>query len=96
MRWILAGLFVLVLAAPAAGACRDVWDCSRGPCRQEQVCDSPFDKPLPPPIGIPPTPLPPPNSPFAPPALPPAGTTSCQQVYICDNAGRCSWRTVCQ
>jgi hypothetical protein len=96
MRLMISGLFTLILASPAAGACRDVWDCSRGPCRQVQVCDSPFDKPLPPPVAIPPTPLPPPNNLFLPPALPPLGATSCHQVYLCDNFGRCSWQNVCQ
>jgi len=47
------------------------------------------------PLELQPLPPLPTIRPIQPPALPPIGTRTCQQRYICDK-GQCTWRTVCQ
>lgn len=86
---------VLVTPLQVIAACRWTWDCSRGPCRQVQVCDDSLDMPTIRPPAI--APIPPPSiAPIPPPTLPPLGTSQCRQAYLCDNFGRCHWETVCR
>lgn len=93
---ILGSVLLLAFADPAAARCHVEWDCSGGyPCRQVQICDNSIDLPSIPPPGI--SPIPPPSiRPIPQPVVPPVGTTQCQPTYLCDNFGRCAWRTTCQ
>jgi hypothetical protein len=99
-RWPIIGalavLFLAVMASGAVAACRYEWDCSRGyPCRQVPVCTGPLEIPPPQPPGV--SPIPPPTiQPIPQPTVPPVGTRSCRPTYLCDNLGRCAWRTVCE
>lgn len=88
--------FVLFTASLADAACRWEFDCTRGyPCRQVQICDGALDVPAIRPPAI--SPIPPPSiAPIPTPTIPPIGTQRCRQAHICDNAGRCSWQTVCE
>jgi hypothetical protein len=86
---------VLALTGTANSACRQVWDCSRGPCQNRQVCDSTLDIPAISTPTVPPV-VAPSIAPIQSPTLPPVGTSSCRQAYLCDSLGRCSWQNVCR
>lgn len=90
--WVIAGL---VNAEVAGAACRWEWDCSRGPCRQVQVCDSTIDVPAIRPPAIAPIPAPS-IAPIPQPTVPPIGTSECRQARLCNSWGQCSWQTVCR
>jgi hypothetical protein len=82
-------------AASAEARCRWVWDCSRQPCEQIELCDSTTD-----PRAIRPTEVPPiPRTTVTPiptPMNPPTGTRECRQANVCTAAGQCKWETVCR
>lgn len=96
LRVLLLVLFLNLFATPPALAdCRWTWDCSKGSCRQVQVCDSTIDSPRirPPEIA----PIPSPSiEPIPRPTIPPVGTSQCAQRYLCDSRGNCNWQTVCR
>ena len=94
MKTLMMMCLLLATAAPASAACRWDFDCSSSPCRQVQLCDSTIDLPAIRPPAIPPIAMPS-IKPIAPIGLPPLGTRSCQQKYICAGGG-CSWQSVCQ
>jgi hypothetical protein len=100
IRWALA---LLLLLAPAAGAaCRKEWDCTKGyPCARVETCDSVFQgSPIPLSSAeqsprVSPTP-PRPASAIPRSVVPPFGTSSCAEAFICGDDGKCSWQTRCR
>jgi hypothetical protein len=94
---LLAGL-LLIGPSPSYAACKWVWDCSNlgGECQHKPVCQSPIDIVPAEPPGLPPIAPARPIKPIETPGLPPPGAQSCQQRYICEAAGQCAWRRVCQ
>ncbi len=96
MKYVLA-LFLVVSGVAAANAgCIWRFECDQaGNCRQVPICDSTLDiAPIKPPAIAPIvlTPI----APISRPVLPPLGTSSCRQAYICNNWGQCGFQTVCQ
>ena len=82
-------------ASPVLAACQWRWDCTRGACRQVSLCDQALELPPLRPLELPPLPPIPPIPPLPTLALPPLGTSSCQQRYLCQGMA-CGWHTVCQ
>ena len=92
---LVGALTALYFPAVSQAACRWEFDCSTGPCRRVQLCDSTMDMPVIQPPAVAPI-APPSIAPIATPTLPPLGTTSCQPMQICNNYGQCQWQTVCR
>lgn len=90
-------LAMVTLAADSAEAkCRWQFVCDEsGNCQHKPLCDSTIDLvPIEPPRIAPI--VPPAIKPIQPPVLPPLGTSSCDQVRVCNNFGQCRWQTVCR
>ncbi len=95
MKYFLA--FLLIAAAAASAQARCVWqfECDRsGNCRQVPICDSTLDIAPIRPLAVPPIVLPP-VAPIPRPVVPPIGTSSCRQAYLCNSMGQCGFQTVC-
>jgi hypothetical protein len=92
---ILTVVAAMLATAPAESVCRWVWDCSRQPCDQRELCDKTTDPPAIRPTEVPPTPKTV-VAPLPTPMNPPTGTRQCQPANICDRAGQCKWETVCR
>lgn len=92
---ILLFIFIILLfLTPLFAKCVWEWDCSIGTCEHVPVCDSPTDIVPPEPPEVPPiapTSIKPPKPPY----IPPPGTEKCEQQYLCDNYGKCSWQEMC-
>ena len=92
---LLAVVVTMLATAPALAACRWVWDCSRQPCTQIEICDKTTD-----PHAIRPTEVPPiprtTHTPLGTPMNPPTGYRACHDANICNSAGECKWETVCR
>lgn len=89
------GITYLTLASKRANAAWTwTWDCSTGTCRQIPVCNSALDlPPLRPPEITPPPPLF--MKPIPGPVLPPIGTRSYDERYLCKGSS-CRWEMVCE
>ena len=96
MKYLLALLLILTGAAAVEAGCIWQFECDQsGNCRQIPLCDSTLDLVPLKPLAIAPLVLPP-IAPIPRPVLPPLGTSSCRQAYICNNWGQCGFQTVCQ
>ena len=97
MRKGVLGIACLILVSGNAtvwAACAWTWDCSTPSCRQVPVCDRSLDLPLLPPVEL--APLPSLSiKPIPTPVLPPLGTRSSDERYLC-NGFSCRWETVCE
>jgi hypothetical protein len=100
IRWVL--VLVLLVAAPAAAACRKEWDCTKGyPCLRVETCDNVFQGSPIPPSGAEQSPRvspapPRPTSAIPRTVVPPFGKSSCADAYICGDDSRCSWQIRCK
>jgi hypothetical protein len=84
-------------ATRANAACTWTYQCSprTGQCVQIPVCTSVLGVAPPPPPHF--SPIPPPTiQPIPGPVIPPVGTRQCRQAYLCNAAGQCTWRMLCQ
>jgi hypothetical protein len=94
-KWLVLAAFLLTSAQQVEAACTWNFECDKwGNCRQVPLCDSTLDivPPRPPALA----PIPPPAvAPDQRPTIPPLGTSSCRQAYICNSWGSCSFQTVC-
>ncbi len=90
-----AAALLMCISTNAEARCRWTFDCSSGPCRQVQLCDSTLDMPTIRPPAVAPI-APPSIPPIGTPAIPPLGTSSCAPNYLCNSLGQCAWRTVCR
>ena len=96
MNYLLAFLLIVLGAAAANAGCVWKFECpAAGACRQVPICDSAIDLVPIKPLRMAPLVLPP-VAPIAPVVLPPLGTRSCRQAYICNSMGQCGYQTVCQ
>ena len=94
-KGLVVGITFLALSSVRAeAACTWTWDCSTGTCRQIPICDSTLDLPPLRPAEIAPIPAPS-IKPLHRPVLPPLGTRSCDERYLCDGFS-CRWQTVCE
>ena len=93
----LARLLAIALVGfplPSAADCTWVWDCTVSPCVQKPVCESSFDMVPVRPTEIAPVPPVKPVPPVQSRSVPPIGTRTCRQEYLCDS-GNCRWVEVC-
>ena len=95
MKSFLALLMIVTGAASAQARCIWQFECnSVGNCRQVPICDSTLDIAPIRPLAVPPIVLPP-VAPIPRLVVPPIGTSSCRQAYLCNSVGQCSFQTVC-
>ena len=96
MKYLIALLLIILGTAPADARCVWKFECGQsGACRQVPICDSSIDLVPIKPLRVPPIRLAP-IAPIPRVVLPPLGTRSCRQAYICNNMGQCGFQTVCQ
>lgn len=90
-----AVLGLLIAATASHAACKWVYDCSSGQCKQVPICTNTFDQVPVKPLSVPPI-VPPSITPIMPPTVPPVGTQACHPMRVCNPQGQCSWQQVCQ